>query len=316
MTKQKLLICGATGFIGRNLVERFAKLPEYEVHAHHFNRPSFDIPGVIWHHADLRVREQVEGLLEGVDIVVQAAATTSGAKDITTQPHIHVTDNVVMNSLMLRAAHDLKLKHFIFFSCTVMHQSSPNPLTEDDWDANKEMLPAYFGAGWTKIYIEKMCEFYARQGETKCTVIRHSNIYGPHDKFDLDKSHVFGATVSKCMTADNGVVTVWGNGEEARDFLYVDDLVEFVATVIDKQKAQFGLYNVGSGIAVSIRELVETVIAASQKNLKIEFDRSKPTIDFTLCLDCSKALNDIGWKPKTTLENGIKLTLDWWKTNI
>ena len=57
------------------------------------------------------------------------------------------------------------------------------------------MVPQYFGAGWTKVYIEKMCEFYSRIGDTKYTVMRHSNVFGPHDKFDLEKSHVFGATI-------------------------------------------------------------------------------------------------------------------------
>ncbi len=216
---RKILICGATGFIGRNLIEYFATRADCDVHAVRFIRDEYRYPGVTWHRADLRHVEEVEALVEGCDVIIQAAATTSGAKDIVSRPYIHTTDNAVMNSLLLRAAYEAKVKHFIFFSCTVMHQSSETPLDEEAWDANVPMAPNYFAAGWTKVYIEKMCEFYARLGVTKHTVIRHSNIYGPHDKFDLERSHVFGATVTKVMAATDGKVTVWGSGEGARDLL-------------------------------------------------------------------------------------------------
>ena len=167
-------------------------------------------------------REDVDELLKpGYDILVQAAATTSGAKEIVNKPYYHVTDNAVMNSLIFRSAFEHNIGHVIFFSCTVMHQSSDKPLKEDDFDANKGMHPRYFGVGWTKVYIEKMCEFYSRISSTKYTVVRHSNIFGPYDKFDLERSHVFGATMTKVMTAkDGGKIVVWGTGEEERDLLY------------------------------------------------------------------------------------------------
>lgn len=315
MQRRKILICGATGFIGRNLTERFAGHPEFEVHAVGFQRPPYDCPGVTWHRADLRNVVDVQRIVEAVDIIVHAAATTSGSGDIVTRPFIHVTDNAVMNSLLLRAAYEAKVKHFIFFSCSVMLQSNPTPLKETDWDANAEMVPAYFGAGWTKVYIEKICEFYARLGTTKHTVIRHSNIYGPHDKFDLQRSHVFGATVTKVMTAQDGKLTVWGGGDEARDFLYVDDLVDFVECAIGKQEAPFGLYNCGYGEAVQIKNLVRRVIEKSGRPLTIDYDLSKPTIPTSLCLDCSKAAKELGWRRKTDLDEGITRTIAWWKTN-
>ena len=92
---------------------------------------------------------------------------------------------MVMNSLLFRAAFEKKVKHVIFFSCTVMLQSNNKPQTEIDYDANIELHPRYFGVGQTKLYLEKMCDFYSRIGETKYTVIRHTNIYGPHDNFIL-----------------------------------------------------------------------------------------------------------------------------------
>ena len=158
-----------------------------------------------------------------------------------------------------------------------------------------------------KTFIEKLCQFYGNLGKTKYTVIRHSNIYGPHDKYDLERSHVFGATVTKVMTAKEGErIIVWGTGEEERDLLHVSDLVEAVELIINKQEAQFELYNVGYGSFISIKELVSKVITSSGKNIGIEYDFSKPTIKTRLCLDITKVKESMGWIPKMSLDEGIK----------
>lgn len=315
MTKQKILVCGATGFIGRNMAEYFARNLNYEVHAVRYKRPEYTIPGVIWHQADLRNPEAVEKLVAGMDVIVQAAATTSGAKDIVSKPFIHVTDNAVMNSYLLRAAFEAKVKHFVFFSCTVMYQSNDVPIPISGFDANQELHPRYFGVGNTKIYIEKMCEFFSRISDMKTTAIRHSNIYGAHDKFDLERSHVFGATVTKVMTAKDKI-TVWGTGEEERDLLHVDDLTNFVERVIERQPTPYGLYNCGYGSAIAIRDLVSKIIAASGKQLAVEHDLAQPTIKTSLSLDCHRAKRDLDWHPRILLDDGIKRTIEWWRDNI
>jgi GDP-L-fucose synthase len=313
--KMKLLICGATGFIGRNLTEYFSRDERFEVHAVHFQRPTYDCPGVIWHHADLRRPDDIERVIANIDIVIQAAATTSGSKDIVTRPYIHVTDNAIMNSYLFRAAFAHKVKHVLFFSCTVMYSSSETALKESDFDANTPLHPRYFGVGNTKIYIEKMCEFYAGISDTKFTAIRHSNIYGPHDKFDLERSHVFGATVTKVMTATDKI-TVWGTGEEERDLLYVDDLADFVKLAIAKQPEKYRLYNCGYGQAISIKNLVQKIVLHSGKQLQVTHDLTQPTIKTSLFLDCSLAQKELGWSVKTDLDSGIKSTLAWWQKNI
>ena len=103
-----------------------------------------------------------------------------------------------------------------------------------------------------------MCDFFSRLGNTKYTAIRHSNIYGPYDKYDLERSHVFGATITKVMTAKKEVV-VWGKGTEERDLLHIDDLVNFVKLVIQKQKKKFQLFNCGVGYSISINNLVKKI---------------------------------------------------------
>lgn len=313
--KKKVLICGATGFIGRNLTEQLSKRSDLDVHAIRFTRPEYHCENITWHNADLRKPEDIERVIKGVDVIIQAAATTSGSKDIVTRPFIHVTDNAIMNSYLFRAAMEHKVKHVVFFSCTVMYQSSDKPLKESDFDANKPLHPRYFGVGNTKLYIEKMCEFYAGISETKYTAIRHSNIYGAHDKYDLERSHVFGATITKVMTAKDKI-SVWGTGEEERDLLYVDDLVRFVELAIEKQPEKYRLYNCGLGQSIAIRDLVSKIVKYSGKNLKIEHDLSQPTIKTSLYLDCSLSKSELGWIPKVSLDEGIKKSLTWWKENV
>jgi len=311
-----IVVCGATGFIGRNLLEHFARIGGSRVVGVHHERPPFQLAGVEWVKADLTQLADAKRVVRGADVLIQAAATTSGAGDIVQRPHIHVTDNAVMNSLILREAFEAGVGHLVFFSCSIMLQSSAAPLTEEDFDAGAAMQPQYFGAGWTKVYLEKMCEFYSRIGKTRHTVIRHSNVYGPHDKFDLQRSHVLGATVTKVMTASKPAVTVWGSGEEARDLIYVDDLVDFVARALERQPGAFGLYNCGCGVATPVRELVAKVIEKSGKRLTIEYDRSKPSIPTSLALDCRKAERELGWRCKVPLDEGIARTIAWWKANM
>ena len=188
---RKMLICGATGFIGRNMAEFFAGQDEIDVTGTYFRSKPQDHPGIRWVRADLTNRGEVEDVVNGADVVIQAAATTSGARDIVNSPAYHVTDNAVMNALLFRACFEQRVGHVLFFSCTTMYPSGDRPLRETDFDANAEIYPHYFGGAWTKVYNEKMCAFYAAQGTGRWTVLRHSNIYGPYDKYDLERDTRF-----------------------------------------------------------------------------------------------------------------------------
>ncbi len=316
MNKKRVVVCGSSGFIGHNICAALADRADIDLIGTYLNSnpPAHSRMKAV--RVDLTKKDDVDKLVKGADILIQAAATTSGARDIIERPYYHVTDNAVMNSLLFRAAFEHNVSHVIFFSCSVMYQPSDNPVRETDFNANDPIYPKYFGVGWTKVYIEKMCEFYSRLGRTRYTVIRHSNIYGPHDKFDLEKSHVFGATVAKVMAAKDGSdIIVWGTGEEERDLLYVSDLMDFIDLAIEKQNSPFELVNVGCGSSVSIRDLVKKIISRSGKDLKIRFDASKPTIKTKLCLDIRKAKDIFGWEPKVSLDDGIKEMMEWYSRN-
>jgi len=315
MVKKKVLVCGATGFIGRNIAERFAMKEEFEVYGTYNKTKPSNNARIKIEKADLTINYDAERLVNGKNIIIQAAATTSGVKDTFAKPYYHVTDNAIMNSFIFRSAHINNVSHVIFLSSSSIYSPSDKPVKETDFDYDK-IVSAYFGVAWTKVYLEKMCEFYSRIGNVKFTVIRPANIYGPYDKFDLERSHVFGATITKVLTAKNDRITVWGSGEEERDLLYVSDLVDFVELAIDKQQSKFGVYNVGTASSISINDLVEKIIISAGKKLKIDHDLSKPAIPTKLSLDPTKAKKELGWSQKVSLDEGIEKTIDWYRENI
>jgi len=315
LNKKKILLCGATGFIGKNIALKLTKNKNYQLICTFWKSKPFKLKNCKWIKADLRNSKSVNKITKNIDIIIQAAATTSGAKTIISKPYEHVTDNAIMNSYLLRSSFENKIKHFIFFSCTVMYQSSKKPLKETDFNPSKELFPNYFGVGNTKLYIEKMCEFYSKISSTKFTCIRHSNVFGPFDKFDLNKSHFLGASITKVMNASKKI-TVWGNGKEKRDLIYIDDLVNFVKLSIQNQKSNFRIYNCGSGKSYSIENIIKKIIKISKKKIEIVYDRTQPTIKTFLSLDCKLADKELGWKPKISLDKGIFFTLKWWKENF
>lgn len=314
MTKKKVLVCGASGFIGRNMFEYLSKRSDLEVYGV-YNTNKFSSSQNLMQ-ANLTNREDVKRITRGMDIIIHAAAITTGAKDVVERPYIHITDNLIINALLNQAAFDNSVSQFIFFSCTVMYPTSDKALKETNLDLNQPMYEKYFGAGWMKVYIEKLCEFYSRLGRTKYTILRHSNIYGPYDKFDPEKSHVLAATILKVMNAKDNAITVWGEGKEARDLLYISDLINLVECIIDKQDYAFGLFNAGFGEAISVDTLVKKVIEISGKNLIIQYDKTKPTIATKIFLDTTKAKGKFGWEPKVGLEEGIRKTIEWYKKNL
>ena len=313
--KKKILVCGATGFIGKNIILNLSKNKNYKIYAIYNKSKKINLPNVKWIKADLTKPEITKKITKNIDIIIQAAATTSGSKDIVNTPYIHVTDNAIMNSYLLRSAFENEIKHFIFFSCTVMYQSSKKGIKEDDFNPSQGIYPKYFGVANTKLYIEKMCEFFSKISKTKYTCIRHSNIYGQFDKFDLDKSHFFGATVNKVMNSNKEIV-IWGDGQEKRDLLFVDDLVNFVKICIKKQKKNFRIYNCGYGKAFKVKDIVSKIIKLSKKDLSVRNDLTKPSIKTSVFLDCKLAKSELGWSPNFTLEEGIKNTLNWYKQNL
>lgn len=314
--KKNVLICGATGFIGKNMVEHFLKKKNVNIVATYHKKKKINRYNVKWKKVNLCKKKDVEKVLNNIDIIIQAAAATSGSKEIINNPQKHVTDNAIMNSHIMKTAHEKKIKHVIFFSCTVMYPSSKYYLNETSVELNKKLDKKYFGVGHTKLYIEKICEFFSNLGKTKYTCIRHSNIYGPNDKFDLEKGHFFASNLLKMFKSKNNEITIWGRGDEKRDLLYVTDLNKFIDKVLKKQKNKFEIFNCTYGKSFKVLKIIKKMAYRYNKNLKIKHDLSKPSIPVNILVSSRKAKNKLGWKPEINLDNGIRKTILWLSKNI
>ena len=254
---------------------------------------------------------------QNMNIVINAAAMTDGIGVFSEEKRAldYAEANNQINANLSETAHLNGIRHFIFLSCTVMYPSSDIPLSEDGVDM-KRVHPKYAVPAEMKIFGEERCRYFSDLDSTKYTVIRHTNIYGPHDKFDLKRGHVLSATIEKAMTLkDNKEIVVWGRGQESRDFLYIEDLADFIRTAIELQKTGFEIFNVGSGKIYSINKLVKIIVACSGKKLKIIHDPAKPTVETQMNICVEKARLVLGWQAKTELDEGILKTIEWYKQN-
>lgn len=314
--KKKVLVCGASGFIGRNIFEELFNREDVELLGTCFgDRFSHDMRLV---DIDLTSQQNALDITSDMDIVIHAAAVTSGMDAVKNNQERYVADNVRINTNLIEAAHLNKVSHFIFLSCTVMYPDSSSPLREGQIDLAR-VHPAYFPFADLKVFAEKLCEFYSRQGKTKYTVLRPSSIYGPYDKFHLSFSHVLDATIVRVMNSkEGGEIPVWGTGKATRDFLHIYDLVRLIEMLIKSEHITYKceVFNVASGVSTSIRELAEKIVKVSGKNLKVVCDTSKNSIDSQTSLDITKVCNYFLWGLTIDLGEGLKQTIDWYLTNL
>lgn len=305
----KILICGATGFIGRNLLENLSKNKDNEITGVFFDTPAPKLNSINFIRADLRIYEQVQSLVVNYDVVLQYAAKVS---NILNDPQM--IDNVLITLNLIKASVESKVKHFIFPSCGYLYNNGETPFREKDIDYSN--LPEnYFAATWSKVYCEKMCQYFSSKSNTKFTVIRQANIYGRYDKLDINHAHALSSLIIKTIKATENL-EVWGDGNQKKDILHVEDLCNFIDLVIHNKKNQFDLINIGSGEFVTMTEIAEKIIKASNKHLKINYNSSKPSSNVRWRLDYSLAEKEFYWHPKIKISDGIQQTYDWYSGQI
>lgn len=311
MRKKRVLICGASGFIGRNAFEYLSQRPDLDVYGTYLNRRFLESEKLL--KADLTDPEWAKTVTRDIDVVINAAAVTDGSGAVAADPGKYVADNNRINTNLIESAHQNGVSNFILLSCSILYpEKNTAPVKEGPVDLSK-IHPKYFMFAQLKVFAEDMCKFYSGLGKTRFTVIRHSNIYGPYDKFG-PRGHVFAGTVAKVMSPENERVVVWGDGHEVRDLLHVSDLVRFFEVTINYGN-RYDVFNAGSGCSVSVKELVEKINSISGRNLPIHYDLSKSSIDTNIILDTAKAKEILGWQPEIDIDKGIRQTIDWYLKN-
>lgn len=251
-----------------------------------------------------------------MDFVFHCAAITSGAADIVAKPLIHVTSNVVMNARVLEAAYGAGVKRVVFLSSAAAYPPRvDHPLAEEEM-LSAEPADVYFAAGWMKRYAEILCRMYAEKLAPGMftLVIRPSNVYGPGDKFDWQRSHVTAALIRRVVERQKPIV-VWGSGNETRDIIFIDDFVEGVLAAFAADH-RFLAINIGSGRGYTVKEILTTAIEADHfMDAEIEFDPSRPRTVDKLLVDVGLAKRLLGFSARTPLVDGMRKTMAWLRAN-
>ncbi len=311
---KSVLIAGGAGFVGTNLILKLLKKGAKVSATIHKKPPQISNHRVKFIKADLSQKSDCKKAVKNVDLVFMCAANTSGAAVIEKTPLSHVTPNVIMNSLMLEAAHQAGVKKFLFISSNTVYPLTNYPVRETD--VNYEFYEKYFPVGWMKLFTEKLCEMYAIKikNPMQTIVVRPGNIYGPFDDFAWETSHVIPALVRKVVERHKPL-EVWGDGKDIKDFIYVEDLVNGLLLAIEKMDG-FQPINIGGGKPISIFQVLKTLVSIDNfKNPEIIFNSSKPTMIPIRLINISKAKKLLGFTPKTSLKEGLKKTVLWYRKN-
>lgn len=311
---KKVLVTGGAGFVGTNLILKLQDLDAKITATYHRHKPQIEDSTVHFIKADLTQAEDCKKAVEDKDYVFMCAANTSGAAVIEKTPLVHVTPNVLMNTLMMEAAYEAGVKKFLFISSNTVYPPFNHPVQEKEaW--NGEPFEKYFPVAWMKRFGEKLSEIYTTKLKDPMTVVvvRPANIYGPYDDFNWETSHVIPALVRKVVERHDPI-EVWGDGKEVKDIIYVEDLVEGVLLAMAKIN-KFTPINIGTGNGVSIKNILDQIIEIDKyHNAKVKYDKSKPTMIKKRILDVSLAKKTLKFESKTGICEGLNNTINWYKS--
>jgi len=214
---------------------------------------------------------------------------------------------------MIEAAKNYGVDKFIFVSCSTSYpQYADSPLSEEAVFLGEPTM-SHYGHGWAKRNEIILTKIYYQQYQLNTGAVIANNTFGPKDNFDPRSSHVIPALIRKFMTEKK--VSIWGDGSQIRDFIYVEDLAEGILLAAEKlPPGEF--VNLGSGKGVTIRELVYLISKLTNFEGPIAFDKSKPIGEKIRVVNIEKAIRMIGFIPKFSLEEGLKRTITWYKSYI
>ncbi len=309
---KNILVTGASGFIGRNLVEKLSKNGIRVRGTYLNNKPDFIHHNAEYVKADLTDKLTCQSISKDIDYVFMCAANSSGAAVMDKTPLVHLTPNLVMNAYMLEAAYAQDVKKFCFISSNTVYPVTNTAVSEND--ANFNFFEKYFVVGWMKQFSEVMCEMYSNKIKKPMhtMVIRPGNLYGPYDKYTWNESKVIAALIRRAVEKQNPF-EVWGDGNDIKDFLYIEDFIEGMLSVFIVN-TKFDIINVASGIPVTIREIIENIFSILKfKDISVQYDSTKPTMIPMRLIDIKKIKDVTNWEPKINLKNGLKKTIDWYE---
>jgi len=269
----------------------------------------------------LDLRNQVEVLAylkkEQPKIVVNAAGKVGGILANSSFQYDFLLENLQIQNNLIDSSHQLGVEKFIFLGSSCIYPKIASQPIKEEYLLTSTLEPTNKGYAIAKIAGVIACETIRNQFNKDYLCLMPTNLYGYFDNFDLESSHVFPAMIRKFHEAkinNHSDVTLWGSGTPMREFLFVDDLAEAVSHAIEHNLQEY-LYNIGTGKDVTIKELAETIQKVIGHKGNIIWDKTKPDGTPRKLLDVSK-IKETGWQYSTELENGIKMTYQWYLDNL
>jgi GDP-L-fucose synthase len=302
----KIVVTGGAGFLGSHVVDRLVS-KGYEVLVPRSSK------------YDLRRRDAVVRMYEDMepDVVIHLAALSGGIGINQKKPGQFLYDNLIMGMELMDVArsHGWVKKFIQAGSVCSYPKFTPVPFKEEDlWKGYPEETNAPYGLAKKMLLVQGQA--YRQQYGLNVVHLVIVNLYGPRDNFDPFTSHVVPALVRKCVEAKrhgNDSIPVWGTGTASREFLYVDDCAEAIVKAMEKYDGADPI-NIGNGSEITTRDLVDVIKKATGFEGDIVWDTTKPDGQPRRCLDVSKALSAFDFAASTSLEEGIRKTVDWYLT--
>jgi GDP-L-fucose synthase len=268
---------------------------------------------------DLRNQQSVLNFLskEKPDVIIDAAAKVGGILANNDFPYQFLMENMQIQNNLISTAFELGIGKFIFLGSSCIYPKlAPQPLKEEYLlTGSLEATNEWYALA--KITGVKSCQAIRNQFGRDYVSLMPTNLYGTHDNFDLNSSHVLPALIRKFHDGknnNNAPVTLWGSGTPLREFLFVDDMAEAVVFALENKLPDY-LYNIGTGKELTIKELALLIQKIVGHSGEIIWDNSKPDGTPRKLLDVSKMQN-LGWKHQINLEKGIQMTYDWFLENL
>ena len=303
MEDKRIAITGGTGFLGQHLTGNFTK------------RGYGNIFPVSHSEYDLVRLHDIRRFYDDMkpDIVVHLAARVGGIGFNQENPATLFYENLMMGVQLLHEGYLRGIEKFVAIGTICAYPKfTPVPFRESDlWNGYPEETNAPYGLAKKMMLVQSQA--YRRQYGFNSIFLLPVNLYGPGDNFDPRSSHVIPALIKKCVDAVRNnakEIVLWGTGEATREFFYVEDAAEAIRLATERYNSSEAM-NLGAGFEISIRELAELIVELTDFEGRIVWDKTKPDGQPRRMLDTSRALQEVGFKAKTDLREGLKKTIDW-----